>query len=306
MPMVTRRSVLAGASALAAPATRGSADTGTRLRFGIVADPQYAEAPPNVAWNRYYTASIGKLRAAVETFNGADLHFVATLGDLIDRDWSSFDAIMPVYDCLRTGTTFLLGNHDLEVEPERLDSVATRLGMPSPYYDFSTHGFRFIVLDGNDVSVFAPPPGDPRRKLAEERLARLKAEGALQAQPWNGSLSDAQFAWLEKRLAEARAEGERVVVLNHYPVYPASYLCMWDAQKILDLLLGQDHVVAYFCGHDHAGGYGEAGGIHFVTFTGMVDTPDTNAFAIVEIDGSRMEIKGFGREPSRSLVLKAG
>ncbi|MGG2476606.1 hypothetical protein ACNVD4_14660, partial [Rhizobium sp. BR5] len=26
---------------------------------------------------------------------------------------------------------------------------------------------RFVVLDGNEVSLFAPPPGDPRRALAQ-------------------------------------------------------------------------------------------------------------------------------------------
>ena len=36
----------------------------------------------------------------------------------------------------------------------------------------------------------------------------------------------------------------------------------------------------------------------------MVDTPDSSAFAIVEIAGDRLEIQGFGREPSRSLTLK--
>lgn len=305
MPLMSRRSVLASATALTAPASGLAAGSGQAVRFGIVADPQYADAAPHLEMNRYYAKSLDRLHEAVGAFNGQSLHFVATLGDVIDRDWASFDRIMPIYRALRHGSVFVLGNHDFEVASIDLTSVAGRLGMPSPYYDFSAHGIRFIVLDGNDVSVFAPPPGDPRRALAEERLARLKAEGAKQAHPWNGSLGDAQYAWLEARLALARAQGERVIVLNHYPIYPASYLCMWDAQRLLDLLTGQEHVVAYLCGHDHAGNHGEAGGIHFVTFAGMVDTPDTNAYAIVEIDGDRMEITGFGREPSRSLRLKA-
>jgi hypothetical protein len=33
-------------------------------------------------------------------------------------------------------------------------------------------------------------------------------------------------------------------------------------------------------------------------------TPDSSAFAVVEIAGDRLEIRGFGREPSRSLTLK--
>lgn len=305
MPLKSRRPVLAGAPALTAPRAGTATSSGEALRFGIVADPQYADAPPHLGMNRYYAKSLDRLRETVGAFNRERLHFVATLGDVIDRDWASFDRIMPVYESLRHDPVFVLGNHDFEVEPSALGSVPGRLGMESRYYDFSAHGIRFIVLDGNDVSVFATSPGDPRRALAEERLARLRGEAAAQAHPWNGSLSDSQFAWLEAGLAQARSQGERVIVLNHYPVFPASDLCMWDARRILDLLTGQDHVVAYLGGHDYAGGYGEAGGIHFLTFAGMVDTPDSNAYAIIEIDGARMEIRGFGREPSRALTLKA-
>ncbi len=63
-------------------------------------------------------------------------------------------------------------------------------------------------------------------------------------------------------------------------------------------------MIAYFNGHNHAGNYVERDGIHYVNFHGMVDTPDSSAFAIVEIAGDRLEIQGFGREPSHSLTLK--
>jgi hypothetical protein len=37
----------------------------------------------------------------------------------------------------------------------------------------------------------------------------------------------------------------------------------------------------------------------------MVDTPDENTFAIADIFEDRIEIRGFGREDSRSLLLSA-
>ena len=304
--MIARRSVLAASAALfSAPASEGVAAAQAPLRFGIVADPQYAEIPPHLGMNRYYANSPDKLRAAIATFNTTHLDFVATLGDLIDRDWASFDRIMPIYDDLRTGTRFVLGNHDFDVEAVRLASVAGRLGLERSHYDFAVKGVRFIVLDGNDVSLFAPPPGDLRRDLAAERLARLKESGAIQANPWNGSLSDAQFRWLEQMLAKARSDGERVIVLSHYPVFPTNQHNMWDSQRIVDLLTSQDHVIAYFCGHNHDGNYGEVAGLHFVNFAGMVDTPTENAYAIVELLGDKLEIRGFGREPSRTLRLRS-
>jgi hypothetical protein len=67
------------------------------------------------------------------------------------------------------------------------------------YYDFPGGGYRFIVLDGNDVSLFAPPKDDPRREIAATRLDEMKLKGAENAQPWNGSLGDEQFAWPRRR-----------------------------------------------------------------------------------------------------------
>lgn len=303
--MLSRRSVLAGSAAmLAGPYPGPTVAADGRVRFGVVADPQYADAPPRLDMNRYYANSLGKLGAAVETFNAADLHFVVTLGDIVDRDWSSFDAILPVYANLRHDALMLLGNHDFEVGAEHLRAVAARLGLKRGYYDFAAGPFRFVVLDGNDVSLFAPPPGDPRRGVAAERLARLEADNAINAKPWNGSLGDDQFAWLGETLDAARARGERVVVMNHYPVYPANMHNMWDCERIVDLLTSHRHVVAYLNGHNHAGNYGEVGGLHFVNFAGMVDTASDNAYALVEIDGDQFTVTGFGREPSRSLRLR--
>ncbi|PXW52415.1 metallophosphoesterase [Methylobacterium sp. B4] len=300
--MLSRRSVLAGSAALLAGPVRAAEGV---LRFGVIADPQYADAAPNLKLGRYYANSLDKMRAAVATLNGEDLRFVVTLGDIIDRDAASFERILPIYRTLRHETRFVLGNHDLEVGPDQLGRVPGWLGMERAHYDFAAAGLRFVVLDGNDVSLFAPPPGDPRRALAETRLAEAKAAGLAQAQRWNGSLGEAQMTWLEGVLAAARAAGERVIVLCHYPVAPENPHNLWDAGRIAGLLARQPHVVAYFNGHNHAGNYAQADGIHYVNVHGMVDTPDTSAFAVVEIAGDRMEIRGFGREPSRSLTLKA-
>ncbi|BAU91311.1 metallophosphoesterase [Methylorubrum populi] len=299
--MLSRRSVLAASAALMA--SRAGA-AGARLRFGVIADPQYAEAPPNLTLGRYYANSLDKMRAAVSALNREDLSFVVTLGDTIDRDVASYDKILPIYRTLRHETRFVLGNHDFDVAPEHRGRVASLLGMASPSYDFAASDIRFVVLDGNDVSLFAPPPDDPRRQLAAERLQQAEAAGLVNAKPWNGSLGESQFAWLEGCLRAARAAGERVVVINHYPVAPDNPHNLWDANRLTALLARQPHVIAYFNGHNHKGNYIERDGIHYVNFHGMVDTPDSSAFAIVEIAGDRLEIQGFGREPSRSLTLK--
>lgn len=73
-----------------------------------------------------------------------------------------------------------------------------KLGMPAPWHDFSINGVRLIITDGNEVSLFAPPLDDPRRKEAAERLAGLTKAGAANAQMWNAGMSTAQVGWLAR------------------------------------------------------------------------------------------------------------
>ncbi|UHS60688.1 metallophosphoesterase [Agrobacterium vaccinii] len=276
-------------------------DTSPLFSFGIVADPQYADIAPRPEMDRYYAQSTRKLDAAIEVFNANDLEFVVTLGDIIDRGWENFDAILACYDRLKHRSVLLPGNHDFAVAPEYLDKVHARLGMPAPWYDFAVGGVRFIVLDGSDVSVFAPPPGDPRRELAAQRLAALAQADAVNAQDWNGSFSPEQFTWLRDTLAAADAAGESAVLFCHYPLYPQNSHNMWDAPEILDLLSAHPCAKAWFCGHNHVGNYGLLGGTHFLNFKGMVDTQHENTFAIADVYDDRIDIRGFGREDSRTL-----
>lgn len=307
---MTRRTLIqsAGAAALVAPfagfaSRRAAAEGASAFRFGVLADPQYAPFPPRPEGTRFYANSLWKLDAALRELNEQPLEFVATLGDVIDRQWDSFGDVLPIYDQLRHPHVFVLGNHDYEVGQDYLRSVVRRVGLERAYYDFAGGGTRFLVIDGNDVSTFAPPPGDPRLALAAERLARLRAAGAENAHPWNGSLGEAQFAWLEERLKAADAAGERVIVLSHYPVYPPNPHNLWDSERIVDLLTAHDAFVAWLNGHNHAGNHSTIGRRHFVTLRGMVETPDTTAFATVAVFDNRLEIVGRGREESRSLAI---
>ncbi|MGO6904967.1 hypothetical protein ACCS96_32855, partial [Rhizobium ruizarguesonis] len=84
------------------------------FRFGIIADPQYAAIAPHVAMDRYYANSLAKVAEAIEVFNGEELSFVMTLGDVIDRSFSSFDDILPVYEKLRHETVGTVVVRDIE------------------------------------------------------------------------------------------------------------------------------------------------------------------------------------------------
>jgi 3',5'-cyclic AMP phosphodiesterase CpdA len=306
---ITRRTLLkTGSAAALSPLasfshTEAQVAPDTPFRFGVIADPQFAPVPNTYGVKtRFYSNSVWKLNEAIARLNQEDLKFVITLGDLIDRYWESFQHVLPLYDDLKHERFFLLGNHDFGGVPaEYRQSVVRTVGMPAAYYDFVRNGYRFIVLDGNDVSLFGPREGDPKRALAEKRFAELKASKALNAESFNGSLSDEQFAWLQQKIQEAATANQRVIIFNHYPVFPAHAYNMWDSERVAKLVCDSTNVVAYFNGHNHAGNYGQPGGKHFLTFRGMVETPTDTAYAIVEVFPDRLEIKGFGIQESRTL-----
>jgi calcineurin-like phosphoesterase family protein len=277
------------------------AKDGPAFRFGLIADPQYAPIPPENT--RHFANSLAKVAEAVEDFNGRDLAFVVTLGDIIDRGWESYGHVLPIYDRLKAPNHFVLGNHDYEVASEHLASVERVTGLERAHYDFAGGGYRFVVLDGNDVSLFANPPHSDAHALAAERLARMTEAGAINAKPWSGGLSDEQFDWIETAMMRARGAGERVIVLCHYPVWPADMHNLWDDARLVDLLTSYDNVVLYLNGHNHAGNYGQIGRTHFVNLRGMVETADTTAYTIAEVRDDRIDLIGRGREASRTLAI---
>jgi hypothetical protein len=95
--------------------------------------------------------------------------------------------------------------------------------------------------------------------------------------------------------------GQKIVIFNHYPVFPPHPTNAWDSERMVKLVCDTPNIVAYLNGHNHAGNYGETGGKHFLTLRGMVETPTDNAYAIVEAFTDRLEVKGFGIQESRIL-----
>ena len=82
--MIRLIALLVGLCAALPVATPVAAQDKPLVRFGAIADPQYAPAAPR--GTRYYANSLWKLSEAIEKLNGENLDFVVTLGDIIDRD----------------------------------------------------------------------------------------------------------------------------------------------------------------------------------------------------------------------------
>ena len=300
------------------PAAEGPAAEKPILSFGVIADVQYADIKPE--GGRHYRESLDRFKEAVQKFNELKPDFVIHTGDFIDRDISSYDAVLPVYERLSMPHYFCLGNHDFAVKDDEKAAIVPKLGLDKRgdgkgYYDFATGGppdaasagkragWRFVVLNGNDVSIISSRAGSDERKAAEKVMAELKQKGAKNAGMYNGAVGPAQLAWLKATLAKADAAGEKTVVFCHFPVYPATGATLWNGDELVSALESAKGVVAYIAGHDHKGGYAEKNGIHYLTVCGMVETNDT-AYALVEVRADGLHVTGFGRQPTRVLAFK--
>ncbi len=265
------------------------------FRFGAVADCQYCDKTSS---KRKYNLSPEKLAACVEHYNQMELSFVVHLGDFIDRDFESFDKVVPIYNQLKAPHYHVLGNHDFSVADDKKALVPAKLGLKQRYYDFSRKGWRFIAIDGNDISLYAWPKDDPRTKAATEYHKSLKP-----CPPsWNGALGDEQLKWIEAKLKNATKAKERVMLFCHFPVYPKNGHNLWNDKTLTDLLARYPCVAAYLNGHNHAGNYGQSDGIHYLTLKGMVDT-EQSSYSVIEVYADRLVVKGFGRETERELPL---
>jgi hypothetical protein len=282
---------------------RAASLVGEDIRFGLAADAQYADVPPE--GTRHYRASLGKLAEAVAAVDAADCAFALHLGDLIDRDAASFAAPLDVLARARTPWLHLPGNHDYAVSDDLKPGIPARLGLATGHAWFDCGGFRFVLVDTNAQSVYAAGAGSPAHRAAAEALARLEASGAPQAKSWNGGAGEAQRAWLDQVCADAEARGLRLLLFGHHPVLPLDSHAAWDAPELLALLERHPGVLAWINGHDHDGGLVEHRGVFFLTLRGMVETAADNAFALCRLLPDRLLVGGHGREPSRELRFPA-
>ena len=283
------------------PAASVAAETpGSAFAFGVFTDCQYADIDTPAKSRRLYRRSPQKLADAVTHFNEMeDLAFLLHLGDAVDRDERSYRVVRPIFDASRVPVHHVAGNHDYEIAAHLKVRVPSLLGMPAPHYRIEHGDWRFLMLDGNALSYFAWPPGS-----AEYAAAATFCRGfPVPPATYNGGLGEAQREWLRAEIASAKAARRRCLVCCHYPVVGDPGHALWDAADVEPILeAGRDVVAAWFNGHNHAGGYRERHGIHFLNFKGMVEEA-TNAYARVEVRADRIEVIGHGREPSRTLRL---
>lgn len=240
---------------------------GPSFRFGVVADIQYADKDP--AGRRHYRDSLGKLEHCVAECNREDLAFAIQLGDLVDEGAANYGRILEVFNRIHAPRYHVRGNHDAGLSAAR-------------YYDFAVRGWRFLILDGMDVNATQP----------EGRAMLANLAGRPNAVDWNGAVGESQKRWLDTTLAAADIRHQRAIVFCHFPVLEGSATAphlLWNAADVVAILERHPAMAAFINGHDHAGGYAERNGIHYLTLPGMVEA---GACAVAGIYPDRIGIAG--------------
>jgi len=301
--MISRRTFLA-TSVVGASAFVSRGETKPALQVGLIADPQYADVP--TVGTRHYRQSLSKLGTAIEFFNGQPIDFCVNAGDTIDRDWQSFDPVLKVFEKSRHKFHHVLGNHDFEVEDRLKTEAPKRLGLERRYYSVAKAGLCFVMLDTNDVSVYAHPLASKETTDAVAALNRVAATRVIHGQPWNGAVGAEQQKWFTETCRKAAEAKEKVVVFSHHPIFPwPNNHNAWNSDTLLRMVDENKNIIAWINGHNHYGAYAARNGAHFITLRGMVETPDTNAFSVARFYEDRFEIAGNGREPSREIKHRA-
>ncbi|MGE4587356.1 MAG: metallophosphoesterase [Mangrovibacterium sp.] len=272
------------------------------LKIGLVADPQYADKP--AFKTRHYRESLNKLQEAVDTFNSGNVDFVQNLGDIIDEGWGNFDSILSIYKNLNPAIKnyHLLGNHDFDIDSSLMKKLTGTLSMPDYYYSYQKEGWCFIVLDATDYAYFSNPLH--KRKKSEIDNYYNQTEEKPNHHVWNGAIGEKQQNWLKNEIESAEKSGQKIIIFSHMPIRPLEEKHnLWNDTIIVNLIEKSPNVVAYICGHNHAGGYVNENGIHYITLSGMVDG-QANSFGILSLFKDSILFEGFGNQRSLHLKIK--
>jgi manganese-dependent ADP-ribose/CDP-alcohol diphosphatase len=278
---------------------QGDQDPDPLFSFGIIADVQYCDCDP--AGTRYFRSSLPKLEEAMRFFRKESPGFIINLGDLIEKDFDSYNAVMNILDSSGLKIYHVAGNHDYSVESKYKKHIPPLEAGKEGYYTFRIDRYRFIILNGNEISTYSS--GNNRViKQAAELIDKLKAGGEINALDWNGAISAKQIKWLTNQLNRASSNDELVFIACHFPVWPVNEHNLLNYKDIIDLLGKYNNIIAWFNGHNHMGNYGNFNMIHFITLKGMVETPAINSYSVVDVYKNKIWIRGSGREKSQILA----
>ncbi|MDL2282702.1 metallophosphoesterase [Parabacteroides sp. OttesenSCG-928-G06] len=272
------------------------------MRFGLIADIQYCDC--ETYGSRFYANSLQKLEECIDDLNNENVSFTVNLGDMVDRDTEgNIEAVLSRLNKANKNVYNTTGNHDYGGITDN-DALYKKLGMPSAYYSFTQKGWRFILLNTNEVASYANIDGTFKEAELQQMRQRIKETGSRNGATYNGGISSVQMKWLNDELALAAKKKENVIILSHHPLYAAKGLTALNDLEIVELITSYPEVKLVISGHHHPGDFGTYKDIPFITTEGMIETADTNAYGIVEIYKDTIKVIGKGRTKSYDLPIK--
>ncbi|XP_004515860.1 manganese-dependent ADP-ribose/CDP-alcohol diphosphatase-like [Cicer arietinum] len=300
--------------------------------FGLISDVQYSDIPDGRSFlgvPRYYRHSILVLQRAVQNWNNHQKHkFVINFGDIVDgfcQKDKSFNTVKKVVDEFEkfNGKVYhLIGNHCLYNLPRSklLPLLKIHSLEGHAYYDFSpVPKYRFVVLDGYDISAIGWPQDHPRT-LEAMKFLKEKNPNEDKNSPFgliglerrflmfNGGVGKEQMEWLNNVLKEATKLKQNVVVSCHLSLYPGASskeALLWNYDEVMNLIHKYNCVKVCFSGHDHKGGYSiDSHGIHHRVLEAALECPPgTDAFGYVEAYDDRISLYGTDRMKSTDMYF---
>lgn len=272
------------------------------FKVGIVADVQYCDTENR--GTRHYRASKKKLQEAVNTFNEEKVDFIINLGDLIDHDYDSYLPLMEIFSQSSAPVYHVLGNHDFSVAEDKKNEITKLLGLKRKYYTRKHFNWRFIFLDGTEVSVYANKKDSPEYTKASLTLDSLKLSKAVNAWDWNGAIGNKQIKWYKANLKKAEEKNENVIVVCHFPVFPQpDTYNLYNSNEIKNITEQFKGKLIYLHGHTHKSNFTDNNSVFYLSFRGMVET-DMNSYAVAEVFSESILIRGFGKEKNYTIKWK--
>ncbi len=270
------------------------------LRIGIITDIHFSTTTEPAA----AMTTAADLRSCLENCSNNRVDFLLQLGDLIKgSEEHNQDELLQANAILKefTGTIHhVIGNHCLAVQRKQLLNA---LGLQAPSYSFTAKGFRFIVLDGMDVSIQYEPETPEDRQTLAYFLAQPEKHN------YCGAVGLRQKIWLKNELDSAERGDEKVMMICHFPLLPettdSKHGLLWNHQEIVDILASYTAVKACLSGHYHYGGYALQNGIHFVVLPAFINRHEHPDFTCgtVELRSNRMVIRNQNKKVIYDLAL---
>ncbi len=267
------------------------------LRFGLLTDFHYADAPPS--GTRYYRESLDKVREAVAKLRDERVEFLGLLGDIKDMapavngqrepDTKTLGYLTDIEAEIRrfSGPTYhVLGNHDMDnlSKAQVLASITNTGITPNrSFYAFSRGGVRFITLD----ACYLEDGRDYDHGNFDYR---------------NTWVPPAQLVWLRAELAAAR---EPMIVFAHQRLDAAGDPFIKNSAEVRAALEASGKVLAAFHGHDHPGAHALVNGIHYYTLKAVVEGSGeaNNSYAVAEVHPDlNITITGYRRAVSLEMA----